>query len=416
MPDFFIGIILAAILLGLYLFFRGWYHRERDGGLYCRACQYRVDQSQADRCPECGIELREHQPRPGRPARRGRMVAVGLTMAGIGAGFLGVHLSGLLSRIDIYMYVPTWYLFRSDVSANNGFALRETDELRRRALNGDLDADELTTLARYMATRATNMWNDVTMPANLTFSGLTLKMLRDEDIAEETLTGLLQAVIEHQMRSGYLHRVLLGPVGVGELHALVFNESQAPFDDPNLDLTMEARFCSVEVTQGERQITVDPWLAGQGLTGRGIINWAEAFTLTARIEFRIGNSFYPQVLAPTESQTFGRSLPSAGQNLFQTNAQWNATAVLHPMDQISAAWQTRTLTIKVPAAGETNLGPLVEAQLQELWEAGLTDRAKMEEAMKSWEEAGAGDQDDDAIDDGAADDTSVIEEDGDGGG
>ena len=157
MPDFFIGIILAAILLGLYLFFRGWYHREHDGGLYCRSCHYRVDQSQAERCPECGVELREHQPRPGRPARRGKMVAVGLTMAGIGAGFLGVHLSGLLSSIDIYMYVPTWYLFRADVSAGNGFALRETDELRRRALNGDLDADELTTLARYLATRATNM-------------------------------------------------------------------------------------------------------------------------------------------------------------------------------------------------------------------------------------------------------------------
>lgn len=342
MPDTLLGILIGSLMFGLYLFLRGWYHREVDGGKYCARCHYRVDQATSKRCPECGLDLETRAPLAGRPVRRMRMVAVGLILSGISAGFLGVHASGALRRIDFYQYYPTWYLLRADSSAAGGFANRETDELRRRALNADLSAGEIVKLRDFLVRRATNMWMDPQLRGQLTFSGLTLSILQDHKPDDAQLLPLLQAILDHEGSVGRLHDLILTSTWVAEPHVMTLNESAAPFDDPNMDLSMEIRFISLEVRQGEKKLLAKPWQPGIPLPIDGPIDWREPCTLHAEIEFRIGETAYSQQLPSSPGPLYldprrmeGLIRPPIG-------------ADLNFMDRIAAPWHAGEFVIEMP--------------------------------------------------------------------
>ena len=199
-------VILSVGGLGLFLFYLGWYRRVYDGGLYCRGCGYRVDRSGDDvvRCSECGKELGGIGGGSGRGGgvvgyqrkRQPVLVAVGVLLIVMSAAGITVDSLVNFNSINWYRYLPTWYLLRSEVTADANFGNNAVSELRTRVLDNGLDEGELRKFTVLLCRRATNL-HRVSRGGGMQYTGMTMNLLKDYKPNETEVDALLRALVRY---------------------------------------------------------------------------------------------------------------------------------------------------------------------------------------------------------------------------
>ncbi len=198
MTDTFLTIMLAIGGLGLYILYRGWTRRIVDGGMYCRHCDYRIDQSGEGikRCSECGLDLEINGAiRPYRPHRNSLLIIIGLSLMTFCSGIMIVDATSQLSARDIYRWLPSWYLIRTDVSNNNRHGDMEVDILRDRVQDGSLSESQLQQFTSLLAQRATVLHTD-TGAYGMQYTGMTLSLLKRHKPAANETDALLAVLLE----------------------------------------------------------------------------------------------------------------------------------------------------------------------------------------------------------------------------
>lgn len=335
MQDTLQFIFLASGGLGLFLFYIGWYRRRYDGGSYCRKCGYRVDQSgdAVVRCSECGTDLQgTGRVLPYQRYRSPIAIAVGLILLAFGTLAVVTDAARGISSGDFYRLLPTWYLLRTDVSANGDFGNEPVQVLRMRVLDDSLNEIQLRRFTELLCKRAINLHRNLP-DGRMQYTGMTLNLLKDFKPNDESTNALLKEVFSNILQINAGGAVIDHDGRLRILIPEVKLDPQYPFlhvgDIASVRLRNEIK--SVTIIQGNAEVKptsvylISPWRGlfppddldmDKPMQLSLTINWyIENATLTFPINGSNGNDDVTTTKPPWHTTTYtGELRPVADSN------------------------------------------------------------------------------------------------------